>query len=412
MSKKSYRAFLILIITCLCISLTHAAPTTTSKAVTSSSTSIPSDDSQNDPLYPSRRNHRHGEKSNRRYRKNSIDKAKMDHDHTNNAEEDLFDKDSYQRPSRTLSKSTTTSSPTVVTTIIVVATGTPTTIYSDQSYNPANQQIQGDSNSQTASYPEDGNSTTSGKRLLRDLSKYHKLVIAFSIVGSVVGTALLIAGFVLGRKYLNKKKKRQSDEENQSGKDGVASVPSPSENSPPDSPSPPPLCLSTHQPHAPTLSAVDYNVNSPHLEIQYPDFRQNRTLSLVSQTTPSAPSAKELDHIQYSNPPYTDHAVYMNPESSSSGYPRMIRHSKLRPSSMSSTDLPPPPAYTPSETPSAPPLYILPTSLETDERNSLPSDNTSLRRHSITHCDMASELNQPISLRRGSGSVARVPLPP
>jgi hypothetical protein len=152
----------------------------------------------------------------------------------------------------------------------------------------------------------------------------------------------------------------------------------------------------------------------------YPDYRQNRTLSMISQTAgatvPSAPTAKELDATKYENPfedeygtnqGYDENEIHASPTSSpiarATSPPQLLSQSSQQ--SYSSSDLPPPPAYTPSATPSAPPLYALPTSRSLTE----PQDD-SLRRHSISSCSIASS-SRPLSLRRGSGSLAHISSP-
>ncbi|KAI8371848.1 hypothetical protein BD560DRAFT_395611 [Blakeslea trispora] len=481
MSQKSYRALLVLIVACSCINKVESAPLTTISggAVTSSFKlpSIPSTESpsfldlqQDFPSYPRQRKRENkNEQSDDTKKTKSKSKSKADakskaakararkeaiaeeeaeaaadaaydyYIHADSSDESYEDflshnyKDGKPKKATTTSKAASTStspSSTVVTTVVVVSTGTPTAIYSDNSSTPARQQ----GNNQTdPNYPQDGNDNYDDDPLLQDLSRYHKLVVAFSIVGSIVGVALLIAGFIIGRRRLRNKKKKQLDKERQLEDQAIfplSRTPSKSSSTlhgdQPPPPPPPPAALipsastslARPEPVLGTTKNESAIFASPFVPTQYTDFRRNQTLSIASQTTPSAPSAKELDHMQYSHSFLDTHFMgndmgESRAESSASAYgSSMARRAESRHPSFCSTDLPPPPAYTPSATPSAPPLYILPTAPETDEQTCSQLDNTALRRHSITLVDNTSEPSQSIPLRRGSGSVARLPTSP
>ncbi|CAO3635469.1 unnamed protein product [Mucor hiemalis] len=362
-----------------------------------------------------------------------------------------------------------TASNTVVTTIIIVATEAPTSIYSGTT-NPAKQKGTGDTGHQVndPNYSSESNDkdepseTALTDQLYKDQSSYHKLVLALSIVGSIAGVALLTGGLIFARMKIRKRKRKQADLEEADSGNGNTPISPSSPASPPSPPNhySPPVALPKTRYSSmsddgdstviefgqnpfmdPSTTSVgnkdieDGNTvttipNVPprlpvHLDSRrYSDFRQNRTLSMISQTAgttlPSAPTAKELDGIpRYENPfedEYGSNQLYAvngicdSPKSS----PTMRTLPPPQPSQTSSfsSDLPPPPAYTPSATPnaapSAPPLYALPTSRAFNTTQQVEDDSS--RRHSISSCSMIST-NRPISLRRGSGSPAHISSP-
>ncbi|GAN09756.1 hypothetical protein MAM1_0289d09288 [Mucor ambiguus] len=426
----------------------------------------------------------------------------------------------------------TTPTNTVVTTIIVVSTETPKTIYtgSGSSSDSAKQKSDTSKNHQVSD-PNDGSSSKSDNGstgssssddsqishdtavMLRDQLAYRKLVTALSIVGGIAGIALITGGLVFTRMRMRKRKRKQEDLEvattnnDEDNNRGLQSPPSPPPPTPPHStssypqynarfsndggdtvigfsqdPFSDPADLSNSknmiqsldqrmslQPTAPPSLPV--NLEPPR---RYTDYRQNQTLSMLSQTTatalPSAPSAKELDALHYDNP-FDDEGFDITEENEDElqrlGQPHHRHHPSVaisitassivtdqdallpslslsshltnaggsssssltttssRPSYLqrqqdlqksqesfsSSANLPPPPAYTPSAPPSAPPLYALPTSrlaLEA-ERQQLQQqqEEEGSRRHSISSCSMTS-ISRPLSLRRGSGSLALI----
>lgn len=368
-----------------------------------------------------------------------------------------------------------TSSNTVVTTIIIVATETPSSIYSGTT-NPAKQKGTGDSSHQVS----DPNASNEGsnndedseaaltEQLYKDQSSYHKLVLALSIVGSIAGVALLAGLLIFARMKIRKRKRKQADLEKADLEEADSSDDN-TPNSPPSPPSPPSHSSSPVPPPKPRYSSVlddgdstviefgqnpfmdpsttlagdkdNENCNTvaaipnapPQLPVhldsrRYSDFRQNRTLSMISQTAgaiiPSAPSAKELGEVSKYENPFEDeydsgqlYTVLNNRNNdicdSQISSPAMRKSSPPQTSQTSSfsPDLPPP-AYTPNATPnpapSAPPLYALPTSREFVASQQFEDDPS--RRHSISSCSMIST-NRPLSLRRGSGSVAHISSP-
>ncbi|KAI8642726.1 hypothetical protein BD408DRAFT_175037 [Parasitella parasitica] len=417
---------------------------------------------------------------------------------------------------------------TVVTTIIVVATETPTTIYSDSSSGSAKQKSD-TSKSPQVNDPNDGTSSSSSSSdstestdsssnenseeseaaaaFLHGQSAYRKLVTALSIVGGIAGIALITGGLVFTRMNMRKRKRKEADLEmaanDNSGGSQTPSRPTPPHSSPPSSPSsnhyarfsndggdtiinfnqdpfsdPADLSYSRNM-----IRSLDYRMSltptaPPSQPVnlipshRYANYRQNQTLSMLSQTTatalPSAPSAKELDAFAYDNPfedegsgiteeneeelerlgqlqhpsittlnavpsitfdeesslqvilssPSNVLDAGSSPSSSSSvsaSGPFHLEHKQhlqeSQESFSSSADLPPPPAYTPSAPPSAPPLYMLPTSrlaLEAERQQQRQQrEEEGTRRHSISSCSIASS-SRPLSLRRGSGSLAHI----
>lgn len=453
------------------------------------------------------------DRSSRKYSKHDVKQGDYDRDD-----------DDGDKPHPTTSKT----SDTIVTTIIIVATETPTPIYSGTTNNPAKQKGSSSNGGSQVNDPNSPSSSNSGnspsgsqqngpaetqiaQQLYKDQSAYRRLVLALSIVGSFAGVALFVGGFVYGRKRTRRKQRKQAlDLE----KANSAADPPSSPSSSASFPSPPPpvhhrsSSSSTSSSVTPPrhivrfssmsedgdATVIDFsqnpfsdpveaklNNNSSRLLLQervnmsptappslpthsepYADnYRQNHTLSMISQTTatalPSAPSAKELDAMttRYENPfeevygkpilsghrrQHSDvseeeaaadnrgcieinnihsyhHYLSPNVSTSSSHHPQqrhMLSQTTQRSFSSSTTDLPPPPAYTPSAAPSAPPLYALPNHLHQPQQQQ-PSEQDSLittsRRHSI---DSIVSLNnsRPLSLRRGSGSSISYPSPP
>ncbi|KAI9341080.1 hypothetical protein BD770DRAFT_399273 [Pilaira anomala] len=401
------------------------------------------------------------------------EKENTDHENDNNdhgKKDDKNDKNSNDDDSHP--------SNTIVTTIIIVATEAPTNIYTANT-NPANQkggdnQID-DPNSDT---PEDEIplETEIVEQLIQGRNAYHQLVLALSIVGSIGGIALLVGTFILVRMRIRKRKRKEDLEMAQSTTSSPPSSPTPSSPTPssptPSSPTPSSSTLSshTHQPgfspslpnvHSSSLLSESGNTtvlnfdNNPFIDpinpgfnqksentcnvlpsapptlpihsepSRYCNYRQNQTLSMVSQTTssvsPSAPSAKEISSTPKSENPFEDEygseQIPLNREElrvtdqrlpiSSQSIPSSQHISLSRSIDSFSSDLLPPPAYTPCA-PSAPPLYALPTNI----RGSVPSqlDEDPLRRHSISSCSVISSI-RPLSLRRGSGSLAHISSP-
>lgn len=342
---------------------------------------------------------------------------------------------------------------TIVTTIIIVATEAPTNIYTGNA-NPANQKGSDnridDPNSDT---PEDEIplETEIVEQLIQGRNAYHQLVLALSIVGGIGGIALLVGTFILVRMRI-RKRKRKEDLEMAQTTTSPPSSPTPSSHShqPGFSPSLPNVhsasllsesgnttVLNDNNPFMdpinPEINQKSENICNvlpsapPTLPIhsepsRYCNYRQNQTLSMVSQTTssvsPSAPSAKEINSTPKSENPFEDEydseQIPLNREEvgvtdqrlpiSSQSIPSSQHISLSRSIDSFSSDLLPPPAYTPCA-PSAPPLYALPTNI----RGALPSqlDEDPLRRHSISSCSVTSSI-RPLSLRRGSGSLAHI----
>ncbi|KAG2231767.1 hypothetical protein BDF21DRAFT_418557 [Thamnidium elegans] len=304
-------------------------------------------------------------------------------------------------------------------------------------------------------------------QLLKERNAYHQLVLALSIVGGIAGIALLTGTFIFVRMRIRKRKRKEDLEMAQSS--------SPSSPSPPSSPSltfPSP----THQPRSrppslndgssramsedgdmtvlnfdsdpfmdPPATPTNHKVNQmlinrssvlpsaptlpTHLEPHgYINYRQNQTLSMLSQTTsaaaPSAPPAKELYTIPKHENPFEDEYCcdHLDQQPSITGENIGIRehHTPIPSQSIPpsqripltqstdsfSSDLPPP-AYTPCA-PSAPPLYALPANIRPIEP--LQHEEDSSRRHSISSCSVISSI-RPLSLRRGSGSLAHISSP-
>lgn len=403
------------------------------------------------------RKHRFDNKDGRRYNKHedSVD-GDSDSDDDNDGDDD--DDKKKHKP---------TGSNTVVTTIIIVATETPTSIYSGTT-NPAKQKGTGDTghqvsdpNSSSESNGNDEDSETAlTEQLYKDQSSYHKLVLALSIVGSVAGVALLAGLLIFARMKIRKRKRKQADleEADSSNDDTPTSPPSPPSHSSPPVPPPkaryssvlddgdstviefgqnpfmdPSTTLASDKDNE-NCNIVTVVPNAPpqlpvHLDSRrYSHFRQNRTLSMISQTAgailPSAPSAKELDGVSKYENPFEDECesdqlyTVLNDRNNdicdspiSSPVLRTSPPPQTSQTSSFSSDLPPP-AYTPNATlnpaPSAPPLYALPTSREFIASQQVEDDSS--RRHSISSCSMIST-SRPLSLRRGSGSLAQISSP-
>jgi hypothetical protein len=365
---------------------------------------------------------------------------------------------------------------TVVTTIFIVATETPTTIYSGNGGNAAKQQGNSqhrpadDPNSPSASHNQTEAELT--QQMLRDQSAYHKLVTALSIVGGIAAISLITAGLVYTRIRIRRKKKCFDLEK----ADSMSSAPpSPPPHSPPTPPSHQHR-VSSHSgrfsfttfddgnstiigqqqqqqnPFADSNSMHPYKSNLDsqsnellppllpvHLEARsYITYRQNQTLSMLSQTTatvlPSAPTAKELLDTQRADNPFTDDDYEstsseaqqqqrrlttastrntqdeMSVQTESHHRLTLLQQQALQKSESSFSSLPPPPAYTPSAAPSAPPLYALPiiTTTTFEEQQPREEADSMLRRHSVSSCSMASSSSRPLFLRRGSGSRAHI----
>ncbi|KAI8047428.1 uncharacterized protein B0P05DRAFT_362425 [Gilbertella persicaria] len=486
MALKNRKTLILIAFSCLYICNTHSAPTPmTSNAVMDSFSPPPTAFSLPPPLPPSpslsdnyrnmvtdSKEDRKAEKKqeeeeekekHKQYQSNKNMKYDGDdsrNSHTFGHTDSADDNNSYNHDHKDSSATSPTvnePSNTVVTTIIVVATETPTTIYSGSTYNPAKQQGQSSETSQGVNDPNSpGNSNTIGSnnnkndQILKDLSAYHKLVTGLSIVGGIAGIVLVTAGLIYGRKQYRKRK--QFDEEKQVQHDDRF-IPPPSSPSAPTSfnhqpLTPPAIARLSSMSDDGDMTVIDFNQNSfadpimlknhrqpstsnlsfapphlpAHLASRYNTYRQNQTLSMTSQTMPSAPNAKELDGLRYNDPfqdmyrandiMQQDDIQHLGDPSSSSSpshhhhlqATQHYHHHKSESFSLS-TDLPPPPAYTPSASPSAPPLYALPPT-EEQHYSSQGFEDMSLRRHSISNCSITS--NRPISLRRGSGSLTRI----
>ncbi|KAI7906234.1 uncharacterized protein BX663DRAFT_483851 [Cokeromyces recurvatus] len=323
------------------------------------------------------------------------------------------------------------------------------------------------SSGSTSTSSEQAPSETQIEQILQGESVYHKIITALSIVGSIAGFSIIVGAFIFARSQMRKRKRKLDIEMASRHK-------APSSPSSPSSPTPP-VTSSQHRSssHFSNTSDDDATIvelkQNPFVDQDlairppslprptYGGYRQNRTLSMISQTTalPSAPSAKELDMMYDTNPfegqqqsyPVTEDnedneednnnnnnnnqletatatatATTTTTTTTTTNYvapstnrckrksQRFISsalpvHEEEKPHEYA-TELPPPPAYTPSVIPSAPPLYALPTTagpLEEEEDN----DDVSLsRRHSISYCSIISSTTRPLSLRRGSGSLA------
>jgi hypothetical protein len=372
---------------------------------------------------------------------------------------------------------------TIVTTIFIVSTETPTTIYSGNGGNAAKQQGSpqkqhqiGDPNSVSA--PNNQTEAAIADQMLRDQSAYHKLVTALSIVGGFAAISLITAGLIYTRIRI-RRRKRSLDLEKADSTSSFSSPPSPP-TPPHQHLSRPPLSnerlssvtfddgnstiigYNQHQnPFADSNSMHPYKSNPDlqsnnllppllpvHLESRsYITYRQNQTLSTLSQTTatavPSAPTAKEIGVFRVENPFIDDdyestseeeynynqqrHRLYPPIASTRNDLPRenertthitptqthrstLLQQQALQKSESSFSSLPPPPAYTPRAAPSAPPLYALPITTTTieEQQQQCGEEDTTLRRHSISSCSIASSSSRPLFLRRGSGSRAHV----
>lgn len=401
------------------------------------------------------------DKSDRKYSKHN-NSSENDDNSSSNYDDDKNSKDNNKDKNDEKSKP----SNTVVTTIIIVATETPTTIYSG-TVNPAKQKGTGDQSSQvhdpnSSNKGNDGNGpseTELTEQLYHDQSAYRKLVLALSIVGGLAGIALVTGLLIFTRMRIRKRKRKQEELDLElADSSNTSPPPSPPTHHTPPAPPPkarystmsddgdstvidfsqnpfmdPSTTLVNNKNHSPYEGRASMLPNTPpalpaHLETSpYSSYRQNRTLSMISQTAgatlPSAPTAKELDAaLKYENPfedeygssqryeyvEESENEIQASPLASpsiiASSPPRLL--SQTSQGSYSSSDLPPPPAYTPNVTPSAPPLYALPTNGTLNE----PRDDDSIRRHSISNCSIASS-TRPLSLRRGSGSLAHISTP-
>ncbi|KAG2197343.1 hypothetical protein INT47_012773 [Mucor saturninus] len=350
------------------------------------------------------------------------------------------------------SRTDSTPSSTIVTTIIVVTTETPT-IYTGN-VAPAQQQGSGETDPVTT----DNNNKPSPSetafvdKLIKGRDAYHRLVLALSIVGGIAGIALIAGAFIFTRMRSRKRKRKQTLD-----LEGAHDTLSSSDSSP--KPPPPAHCrtssirsedgemtiidfsqdpfqdpshtLPYYKNNSSSQNGFNMSPSEPPLNSNTPQYngRQNQTLSMLSQTTsatlPSAPTAKELDSPNYENPFEDQPADVISPIASMPSHesdisPRGVKNipsspSLLRPIQRVSLqnqaefppDLPPPPAYTPSAAPSAPPLYALPTNGRTLDPQ---HEEDHSRRHSISSFSMASSI-RPISLRRGSGSHAYISSP-
>ncbi|KAI8884035.1 hypothetical protein K501DRAFT_285045 [Backusella circina FSU 941] len=440
---------------------------------------------------------------------------KKNNDNNNNSSNNKYDsspsktvKDNHNSGAKTSddhddhkTKSESDASNTVITTIIVIATETPTPtqIYTGTNQSPANQKGESsgssdssssDSNNDNSGDATDPNATsTDANQENKARSNYRKMELALSIVGSVGGTALLAGLFIFTRRQVDKKKKAtQKSNDLELG----------------NSPSIPPMATapsftggSSHQgvivPHNlgnndsviidfenPFSDAAAYKksslmqmTDSPITPIapvhlapgSYINFRQNQTLSMLSQTTaavPSAPTAKEIAANENENPfeleatpqyyaqqmnyrqeaPHShshSHSVsqhsFENNNNKNNRIENDLTYNMMRatnsnhfnknhhlsrsissPAAASRDDLSesPPPAYTPSAIPnaipnaipSAPPLYALPNLTRSQQEESRRLSALSSRRHSIS--SIASTDVRPFPLRRGSGSIAHV----
>ncbi|KAI8880327.1 hypothetical protein K501DRAFT_275661 [Backusella circina FSU 941] len=298
-----------------------------------------------------------------------------------------------------------------------------------------------DNNNQVNTQPQSGHS-----------SSYKRLVAALSVIGSIAAIALFAAAFVFTRRRISKKKHYPNNypKDLEMGPCSLLSPPPP----PPHKHIPPPPPSLRHssyrinvtQYHDGESTLIEFGnpFNNPIEEKysdsidltpelptslspeSYIDYRQNHTLSLLSQTTaaePSAPTEKELHEnpfeqqnnipLYYSmNQVYpTDHeeiigdsnSIMENEENTTALRPQQQHQSQNQ---VIASDLPP--AYTPSAIPSAPPLYALPTISHVTEMRRSPSINSS-RRHSVSS-SIVTEY-RPLSLRRGSGSLAFISSP-
>lgn len=325
------------------------------------------------------------------------------------------------------SRTDTTPSSTIVTTIIVVTTETPT-IYTG-SVNPGLQKGNGD-NDPVATYSSQPSPIVD--KLLAGSNAYKRLVMALSIVGGIAGIALIAGAFIFTR-MRGRKRKRKQALDLESAHSDISATPSS-----PKSPPPAHCRTSSIKSEDGEMTIIDFNQNpfqdpsnslpyykdnsmsqnefnmsppqpSSHPESSQYNCRQNQTLSMLSQTTsatlPSAPTAKELDSINYENP-FDDQRSDLIVRDEALNLHNTPMSSPSIPSQGTrgfSPDLPPPPAYTLRAVPSAPPLYALP-----NDRKTLDSqhDEDPSRRHSISNCSMTSI--RPLSLRRGSGSHAYI----
>lgn len=369
------------------------------------------------------------------------------HQQTSDNDSDDNGDSSPSKESPTASTTTSPTENTIVTTVVIISTETPTSIYSVSGTNPSKQKGSQSSNHQISDPNSDTTSSSDGQEASSTPSAnkptHHKLVIALSVVGGVAGIALITTLFLVTRMQLNKRKKRQQKQSDEEA--GHPNNDPPTNFSNNRSITPPPTARlfaasiddsnnlqMTRNPFSDPTDDIDNSIlpSAPPpaaLTMQfdpYADYRRPRPLSLISQTTaePSAPTAKELDAM-YKNPfeddLTEDDNYYPTPSAPSplmeNPSPQLLtRQQRIRPqnnynpsqSNYSSSELPPPPAYTPSVAPSAPPLYALPTSSVV----ALDHESSSSRRHSISSFSMIST-TRPLSLRRGSGTVAYINTP-
>lgn len=401
--------------------------------------------------------HRNNDKDERRNRNdaehNNNGQNNNGSQNNNGGENNSVGGNNYDRGQRKYDPSQTksTASSTIVTTIIVVTTETPTNIYTGN-VNPAQQKGSSDTNPATTNNDRPSPSEAA-KKLSEGLNAYRRLVLALSIVGGIAGIALIAGAFIFTR--MSRKRKRKQALDLESAHSNIST---------PSSPKLPPTAhcrTSSIRSEDGEMTIIDFNqdpfqdpLNTPpyyktstssqngfnmspselpaHLESNQYSYRQNQTLSMLSQTTsaalPSAPTAKELDSIKYENPFEEEYGgehshqqsdrivvnevipLHNSPMSSPSI--KSIPSPQQVPSSQSterfSPDLLPPPAYTLCATPSAPPLYALPNNRRTLEPQRYEEDSS--RRHSISSCSVTSS-TRPLSLRRGSGSLAHISSP-
>lgn len=400
--------------------------------------------------------------------KNILGKSQSDHnedDDNDNIKQSSSNKDDkHENKDRDHSKP----SNTVVTTIIVVSTEVPTSIYTGNT-NPAKQKGTGDQiNDPNSDTPKSQrpSETEIVDELIKGRNAYHQLVMALSIVGGIAGIALITGTFIFVRMRIRKRKREEDLEMARSSSSSPSPPSSPTFPSPTHQPRSslpslnagsssamsedgdmtvlnfdsdpfmdPPDTPTNHKTNQMFINRSSVSPSAPptlpiHLEPNgYINYRQNLTLSMLSQTAstvaPSAPSAKELNAVSKLENPFeeeygSDHLdqqasitrenirirEYRTPIPSQS-IPPSQRISLTQSTDSFSSDLLPPPAYTPCA-PSAPPLYALPTNIRSIEP--LQHEEDFSRRHSTSSCSVISSV-RPLSLRRGSGSLAHISSP-
>ncbi|GAA5797073.1 hypothetical protein HPULCUR_002452 [Helicostylum pulchrum] len=401
--------------------------------------------------------------------KNNQENSKNDHDDDDDDDDDDNSQSSSSKDDKHESKDNDHSKPsnTVVTTIIIVSTEVPTSIYTGNN-NPAKQKGTGDqindpnSNTRKGEMPSE---TEIVDELIKGRNAYHQLVLALSIVGGIAGIALLTGTFIFFRMRIRKRKRKEDLEMAQSSSPSPPSSPLLTFPSPTHQPRSRPPSLNPDSSRAmseddnmtvlnidsdpfmdPPTTPTNLKLNQMFMNRSsllpsappttptrlepdgYIDYRQNQTLSMLSQTTstaaPSAPSAKEFNAIPKHENPFEDEygSDHLDQQPSitrenirireyhtpipSQRIPPSQRVSLSQSTDSFSSDLPPP-AYTPCA-PSAPPLYALPTNIRSIEP--LQHEEDSSRRHSISSCSVISSI-RPLSLRRGSGSLAHISSP-